>query len=238
MAVGIPTSVSHDKAMDTLLNEFNSLLVQGELKARTNRIAMAAGEVGDDAIKDLWKIFADTEYRIGEIRRTPDFHDAYARFRGLSYSFDCTDDVNAATDKIQNLPTNHKFKTNHPVDFKINEGVLTGGLAENTNYYVRTVDAVNGTITLTTTEDGVADISLTNAIGNAEIILNIKPDLAALLTAIDAILDEIELSLAIRAQTFDRANLVTVFSTRTIIETTTLQAKFSDFEALVDVVPA
>lgn len=238
MAVGIPTSVSHDKAMDNLLNEFNSLLVQGEKRARENRIIMAAGVVSDEVIRDIWEFFANAEYRINQIRRTPDFHDEYARHRGLAYSFNCTDDINAALEKIINLPANHKFKTDHRVDFKISEGALPGGLAENTNYFVRTVDAVNGTITLTATEGGGTDINLSNGTGTAEMILNIKPDLANLISSVDAILDEIELSLAQRASTYDRANLGHTYSTRSTVETATLRAAFATFEGLVDTIPA
>jgi hypothetical protein len=238
MAVGIPTSVSHDKAMDGLLNEFNSLLVQGEKRARENRIAMAAGVVSDEVIRGVWEYFANAEYRINQIRRTPDFHDAYARFRGLAYSFNCTDDINAAQDKVINLPANHKFKTDHRVDFKISEGALPIGLAEDTNYFVRTVDAANGTLTLTTTEGGGSDININNGTGTAEMLLNIKPDLANLLTAMDAILDEIESSLTQRATTYDRANLGHVYSTRSTVETATLRTTFTDFENLVDIIPA
>jgi len=234
MAVGIPTSSSHDKAMDQLLTEFNALLVNGKSRAVADRVAMAAGSVSDDVINNLWNVFAFAEYRILEIRRAADFHDAYARHRGLSFSFNCTDDVNAATDLITNLPTNHKFITNHRVDFKLIQGALTGGLSEDTNYFVRTVDAANGTITLTDSEDGVSDVNLTNATGTAEMILNIKPDLATLLTAIDAILDEIELNLTQRGTTYDRANLAHTYSTRDTTSTATLRSALSDFEALVD----
>lgn len=238
MAVGIPTSVSHDKAMDGLLNEFNAILVQGEKKARDNRILMAAGSVSDLIIRDVWEFFAKAEYRVLQIRRTPDFHDEYARHRGLAYFFNCTDDVNAATDKIINLPDNHKFKTDHRVDFKITEGALPGGLSENTNYFVRTVDAANGTVTLTATEGGGTDIDLTNGTGTAEMILNIKPDLASLIIALDAILDEIELNLTQRSTTYDRGNLTHTYLTRAIVDTATLRTKLTDFESLVDVVAA
>lgn len=238
MAVGIPTSTSHGKPMIDLLGEFNGLLVTLERVARENRILMAASSVSDEIIKTVWERFAYCESRLLEIRRTPDFHDEYARFRGLSYAFNCTDDVNAATDKIINLPVNHRFKTNHRVDFKINEGALPGALAEGTNYFIRTVDTANGTVTLTTVEDGTTDFDLTNATGNAEMILNIKPDLSTLITAVDDVLDEIEVNLAQRAPTYDRPNLSYTFSTRTTVETASLRTKLSTVEGLIDVVEA
>jgi len=235
---GIPTSSSHDKPMADLLKEFNSILITAERVARENRILMAAGNVDDSVIVGVWKFFANSELRVNEIRRTPDFHDEYARYRGLSFSFNCTDDINAAQDKIINLPTNHKFKTDHRVDFVIAEGVLPGGLAEVTNYFVRTVDAAAGTLTLTTSEGGASDINLTNGIGNAEMVLNIKQDLSAIRTAFDAALDEIELNLTQRAYTYDRPNVDFTYSSRTTGDTATLRAKLSDIEALIDVVAA
>lgn len=234
MAVGIPTSLSHDKAMTALVEEFNAILVNGKRVAETNRTAMAAGAVSDEVIENVWRHFAQAEKRIEEIRKAPDFHDAYARYRGLAYFFNCTDDVNAATDKIINLPVNHKFKTDHRVNFILNDGALTGGLAEDTNYFVRTVDQVNGTITLTATEGGATDINLTNATGTAEMVLNINPDLSNLRTAIDAALDEIELNLTQRAPSYDRTNVDFTWSTRSTTETGTLRTKLSDIEALID----
>jgi len=238
MAVGIPTQLSHNKPSFDLLKEFNSILVTAERVARENRILMAAGNINDSIISDVWKFFANSENRIDEIRRTPDFQDEYARYRSLSFFFNCTDDVNAAQDKIINLPINHKFKTNHRIDFKLVQGALTGGLSENTNYFVRTVDAAAGTITLTDSEDGVSDINLTNGTGTAEMILNIKPDLAALRTAIDAALDEIEANLVQRAYTYDRPNVDFTYSTRSSGETSSLQTMLSNIEALIDVVAA
>ena len=238
MAVGIPTKTSHGGALDAILREFDVWLLTLYRTANDNRLTMASAAVSDLVIKNIWDIFADGESRINEIRRTPDFHDAYARYRGLSYSFNCTDDVNAATEKIINLPVNHKFKTNHRVDFKLIQGALTGGLAEGTNYFVRTVDTANGTITLTTAEDGATDINLSNAVGTAEMVLNIKPDLVSLRTAIDAALDEIELNLTQRASTYNRANLEHDYSTRSTTETTTLRSKLLDVENLIDTTPA
>jgi hypothetical protein len=238
MAVGIPTSTSHGSAMDSLVTEFNAILVNGERKARESRIAMASGPVSDLLIREVWEHFAYAEFRIEEIRRTSDFHDEYARHRGLSFFFNCTDDVNAATDKIINLPDNHKFKQDHRVDFKLIQGALTGGLSEGVNYFLRTIDSPNGTVTITTTEGGASDINLSNATGTAEMILNIKPDLSPLRTAIGAALTEIETNLTQRATTYDRENLEHTFSTRTAVETATLRTKLSDIEALIDVVAA
>lgn len=233
---GIPTSLSHGNPMVDLLREFASTMIASEAEARTSRIAMAAGPVSDELIRTTWEFFADAESRINEIRRAPDFHNEYARFRGLAYSFNCTADINAATDAIINLPDNHKFKTDHRVDFILNDGALTGGLTVGTNVFVRTV--ATNTLTLTATEGGGADINLTNATGTAEMLVNIKPDLASLRTAIDAALDEIELDLTIRATTYDRSNVVHTYSTRSSVETATLQTKMTDIEALIDVIAA
>jgi len=223
--------------MDSAVNEFNNWMVTLARSANTRRLEMAAGAVGDDAILDVWQKFADGEYRINEIRRLPDFHDEYSRYRGLAHTFNCTDDVNAATDKINGLPARHKFKTDHRVDFRIKEGALPGGLSENTNYFVRTVDSANGTVTLTAAEGGSSDIDLTNATGNAEMLLNIKPDLSNLLTAIDAVLDEIELNLTQRGVTYDRVNQETDYSTRDTTATSTLRTKLLDVENLIDTTP-
>jgi len=234
MPVGIPTSVSHDKAIIELLGEFNHLLVQSERIARENRIAMAAGAVSDLVIKNVWDWFANAEFRIDEIRRTPDFHDEYARYRGLAYTFNCTDDISAANDRVLNLPANHRFKTDHRVEFILNEGALPSPLAENTNYFVRTV--LNQALTLTTTESGGTDINLLNGVGTAEMVLNIKPDLGSLRTNIDLVLDEIELNLTQRATTYDRLNVEHTYSTRSSVETATLQTRLQDVEDLIDVV--
>ncbi len=235
---GIPTSESHNKSMGSVLSEFNQILVQLERTARENRILMAAGSVSDVAIKGIWDTFASAEDRILDIRRTPDFHDSYARYRGLSYSFNCTDDINAAQEKIINLPANHKFKTDHRVDFVIVEGSLPGGLSEGTNYWVRTVDAAGGTVTLATTEGGGSDINLSNGTGQAVMALNIKPDLASLITAVDDVLDEIEANLTQRASTYDRINLEHDYSSRTTGDTAALRTDFSAIEALIDIVVA
>lgn len=236
MVIGIPTSKSHDRAIDALLNEFNAILVNGERVARETRIAMAAGAVTDLVIRDMWDKFARHEDRINQIRRIPDFHDQYARFRGLSYNFNSTDDVQAALDQIRNLPDNHKFKTDHRVDFKINEGSLPGGLAENTNYFVRTISS--NALTLTTSEGGGSDIDLTNGVGTAEMLLNIKPDLGALRTSLGDIITEIETNLIQRSTTYDRPNLEHIYSTRSSGETAALQADLATFEALIDVIAA
>lgn len=233
--VGIPTSKSRGNNITQLLDQFNAILEGLEDECRTKRILMAAGAVEDDVVYSLWITLAMAEANINTIRKTPDFHDSYARYRGLSYAFHCTNDINAATDKVINLPVNHLFVTNDPVDFVIREGSLPGGLSEDTNYFVRTVDAANGTLTLTTALDGATDINLTNGTGTAEMILNIKPNLASLRTAIDVALDEIELNLAIRAATYDRANLDLTYSTRSTVDTTTLQSDLQDIENLIDV---
>lgn len=235
---GIPTSASHNGSMETLMSEFNQIVVQLERTSRESRIVMAAGSVSDVVIKNVWDIFANGEDRLLDIRRAPDFHDQYARYRGLTYSFNCTDDINAAQEKITNLPVNHKFKTDHRVDFTIVEGALPGGLSENTNYWVRTVDAVNGTLTLATTEGGGSDINLSNGVGQAIMALNIKPDLSALFTAIDVVLDEIEANLTQRGSTYDRPNLEHDYSFRTTGDTAALRSDFSDVEALIDIVVA
>lgn len=235
---GIPTSESHNKSMDSVLSEFNSILVNIERNSRETREAMAEGSVSDLVIKNSWDIFANAEDRILDIRRTPDFHDAYAKYRGLSYKFNCTDDINAAQEKITNLPANHKFKTDHRVDFIIVEGSLPSGLSEGTNYWVRTVDAANGTVTLATTEGGGSNINLSNATGMAVMNLNIKPDLAALITAIDVVLDEIEANLVQRATTYNRSILSHTHLGRTIGETANVRSDYSDIETLIDIVTA
>lgn len=235
---GLPTSVSHNLSVENLSRLFDSILIRLSNTANSNRVAMAAGAVGDDAIKSLWDVFAKGEADIDEIRRTPDFQDNYARHRGLAYTFNCTDDVNAANDRIINLPTNHKIKVDHRVDFKIREGALPGGLAEGTNYWVRTIDSANGFITLTTTEGGATDINLTNGTGIAEMIVNIKPDLSALRTDIDQVLDEIELNLTQRGTTYDRPNWAHTASTRSTVETATLRTLLQDVEDLIDLTEA
>lgn len=235
---GLPTSDSHGSSMDSVLNEFNNWLKTLYTTANTRRTEMAAAAVSDAVIKEIWDRFANAEDRLLEIRRTADFHDAYARYRGLSYEFHCTNNVNAATDKITDLPTNHKFKTDHRVDFTTLEGSLPGALAEDTNYWIRTAGAALGTVTLTTEEGGASDINLTNATGRARMNLNIKPDLSALFTAIDAVLDEIELNLAQRATTYDRPNLEHDYTTRSTVETATLRTKLQDVEDLIDVTEA
>jgi len=235
---GIPTSASHDKSMESLLNEFNNILVTLQRTANEQRLAMAAGAVGDDIIKTVWDRFAVAEDRLLQIRRAPDFHDQYARYRGLAYTFNCTDDINAATDKIINLPTNHRFKTDTRVDFIIIEGSLPGGLSENTNYWIRSVDAAGGTVTVTTTEGGGTNINLSNGTGMAEMLLNMKPDLSTLFTEIDEVLDEIELNLGQRATTYDRANLEHDYSTRSTVDTSTLRDRLLDVENLIDVTAA
>jgi len=231
---GIPTSESHDKSMESLLNEFNNILITLYRTANEQRLAMSAGAVGDDIIKLVWDRFAGAESRVLQIRRAPDFHDAYARYRGLAFTFNCTDDINASTEKIINLPTNHRFKTDTRVDFRIIEGALPGGLSENTNYWIRSVDAAGGTVTVTTTEGGGTNIDLSNAVGMAEMLLNIKPDLSSLITDIDEVLDEIELNLAQRATTYDRANLEHDYDTRSTVDTSTLRTKLLDVENLID----
>lgn len=235
---GIPTRTSHGLSVTDLGSAASSTFILLHERSANARVAMAAGAVGDDVIRDLWQQLAGHEADLLEYRRASDFHDEYARYRGLAYVFDSTADVNAATDKIINLPVNHKFKTDHRVDFRIIEGALPGGLAEDTNYWLRTIDSPNGTTTLTTTEGGASDINLTNGTGRAEMILNIKPDYASLLTAVDAALDEIELNLTQRAPTYDRANLDFTYSTRSTVDTATLRTKLSDIEALIDVVAA
>jgi hypothetical protein len=235
---GIPTTSSHSNAVAALISEANALLINGERLARVSRIDMAAGSVDDIVIKDVWDFFSRMESRLLEIRTASDFHDEYARDRGLAYAFNCTDDINASTEKIINLPANHKFKTDHRVEFILIQGSLTSGLSEGTNYWVRTVDKPNGTITLTTTEGGGSDINLSNATGTAEMIVNIKPDYSSILTAVDAILDEVEANLALRLFAYDRANLDYTYSTRTTGNTATLRTKFSDLEALIDVIAA
>lgn len=235
---GIPTSESHDKSVESIMSEFNQILVNLERTARENRIVMAAGSVSDVIVKDIWESYASGEDRLLELRRTPNFHDEYARYRGLTYQFNSTDDINAAQEKITNLPTNHKFKTDHRVDFLIVEGALPGGLSEGTNYWVRTVDAVGGTITLTTTEGGGSDINLSNGVGVAIMNINIKPDLSSLFTAVDAVLDEIEANLPQRASSYDRPNLEHDYSFRAVGDTAALRSDFSDVEDLIDVVVA
>lgn len=236
MVVGIPTSVSHDKAMADLLDEANALFVNSERVARENRVLMAAGTVSDEVIENVWRFFARTEKRLNEIRTAPDFHDEYARYRGLAYSFDSTADVNAATDAIINLPDNHKFKLDNRIEFRILEGALPGGLSEGTNYFGRTVGTT--TLTLSATESGGSNVNLTNGTGRAEMLVNIKPDYASLRTAVDAVLDEIELNLTQRAPTYDRANVDFTFSTRTIAQTATLRTKLTDVENLIDTIAA
>lgn len=235
---GIPTSESHNKSIDSVMHEFNGILVNIERNARETRLAMAESSVSDLVVKNSWDIFANAENRILDIRRTPNFHDAYARYRGLSYKFNCTDDINAAQEKITSLPTNHKFKTDHRVDFTIIEGSLPGGLSEGTNYWIRSVDAVNGTITLSTTEGGGSDINLSNGVGMAVMNLNIKPDLSALITAIDVVLDEIEANLVQRATTYNRTTLSHDYSGRPTLETVDVRSDYSDIETLIDIVIA
>jgi len=234
MASKLPTSTSHGISTDSAANKFNVLIVEAYNRCETDRTLMAAGVVGDDVILRLWDRLANIESEIKEIRRLPDFHDKYADYRGLQFQFNCTDDVNAATDKITNLPANHKFITDTRVDFTILEGALPGGLSEGTNYFIRTVDASGGTVTLTTTEGGGTDINLSNGIGVAFMTLNIKPDLADLLTALDAALDEIELNLTQRAVTYDRVNLEVDYSTRDTTSTGTLRTKLQDIEDLIN----
>ena len=238
---GIPTSVSHSKDVAQLMTEFNAILINSERIARENRILMAAGSVSDLTIKNVWEHFAHVEDRINEIRRTPDFQDNYARHRGLAYTFNCLNsgsggDIQAAQDKILNLPTNHKFKTDTRVDFKLIEGTLPGGLSEGTNVWIRTVAATD--VTLSATEGGASDINLTGNTGMAEMVANIKPDLANLRTNIDLLLDEIELNLTQRGTTYDRPNITHTYSTYTTANTATLRGLFSDIEADIDVVAA
>lgn len=236
MVVGLPTIKSHDRAIVDLLGEAASIFVNSENTARLRRIDMAAGTVDDDLIANLWQNFASWKIRLDQIRRAPDFHDEYARYRGLSYTFNCTDDVNAATDKIINLPDNHKFKTDNRVEFRINEGALPGGLSEATNYFIRTVGTTD--VTITTTEGGGADVNLTNGTGQAEMLVNIKPDYASLRTAVDAVLTEIETNLTQRAPTYVQASADFSYSTRSTVETATLRTKLTDVENLIDTVAA
>lgn len=234
---GIPTSKSHDRDVAQLATEFNAILINSERIARENRILMAAGPVSDLIIKTVWEHFASAEDRINEIRRTPDFQDNYARHRGLAYTFNCTDDITGgAQDQIENLPTNHKYKTDMRVDFRLIEGVLPNNLDEGTNYWVRTVNATD--LTLTTTEGGGSNINLTTAVGMAEMLINIKPDLATLRTDIDLALDEIEANLTQRGTTYDRPNIDHTYSTYSSANTAALRTILSDIEAGIDVVAA
>lgn len=236
MPVGIPTSSSHDRALADLLAEFNNLLVVSERVAREARVAMAAGAVTDLQIREVWDWFANADSRIEEMRRSPDFHDEYARYRGLAFSFNCTDDINAGTDRIINLPNNHRFKLDQRVDFRLIDGALPGGLSEGVNYFVK--DPTLAGLKLTATEGGATNINLLNGVGTAEMLVNIKPDLASLRTAIPAALDEIELNLVQRATTYDRANVSHTYSTRSTAETANLRTLLQDIENLIDVAPA
>ena len=235
---GIPTTQSHDRNMDDLCHEFNSKIIEAYNVCNSNRVAMAADAVGDNSIKELWNRLSDIHTRINTIRRAANFADQYAKQRGLTYRFDCTADINAATDKIINLPANHLWLTDHRVDFSIIEGALPGGLSEDTNYWVRTVDSPSGTITLSATEGGVSDINLTNGTGKAIMRLNIRPDINTLVTNLDAALDEIEANLTQRASTYgDRTIQAHTYSTRSTTETAALRTDLQAIEDKIDVTP-
>ena len=232
---GIPTTSSHDRNMDDLLHEFNGKIIEAYNICNSNRTDMAAGAVGDDTIKELWNRLADIHTSINRIRKTSNFADEYAKARGLVYRFNCTDDVNAATEKITNLPANHGFLTDHRVDFSIIEGALPGGLSEETNYWVRTVDAPNGTITLSATEGGASDINLSNGTGKAWMRLNIRPDISSLVTALATALTEIETNLTQRSSTYgSRTTQEHTYSTRDTTATATLRGDLQDIEDLID----
>lgn len=235
MAVrGIPTTAARGgrKDMNEILREFDAILINLNSMASQNRAAMIAGDVGDDVIANVWLSLAQAKKRIEEIRKMPDFQDEYARFMGLAYTFDCSDDVNAATDVIRNLPDNHPFVKNDPVDFLLIDGALTGGLSVGVNYFVRTVDV--NTITLTDALDGISDINLSNAVGSAQMIVNIKPNLAALRSGIDVALTQIQENLAQRAYGYDQPNVDFTYSTRSTLDTGTLQDDLLDIVNLID----
>jgi len=232
---GIPTNASHPSLQDVLV-QAAALFEQCELVAGAKRTEMAAGAVGDDVVNETWVFFASAEAQLKDFRKNANFHDAYARFKGLSYRFNCTDDVNAGNDRIINLPDNHKFKADHRVEFIIQNGALPTNLSEGTNYWVR--DLQLNALGVTTSEGGASNVNLTNATGTAEMLVNIRPDYNQLLTAVDAVLDEIELNLTQRAPSYDRANLGFTYSTRSTVETATLRTKLQDVENLIDIVSA
>ena len=233
---GIPTTLSHGPAFSDLLPQASALFQQLYSNCNAKRIAMAAGAVSDEIILDLWIFLANAESRLLEYRKAPNFHDEYARWRGLSYRFNCTGDVNAATDRIINLPDNHKFKLDHRVEFIVQDGALPGGLSPATNYWLR--DIQTNAVGIGATEGAASNINLTNGTGTAELLQNFRPDYASLLTAVDAALDEIELNLTQRAPTYVRANLDLSYSTRDTTATATLRTKLQDIEDLIDAVAA
>ena len=233
---GIPTSLSHGKAIPEILAEINGILVNGERVARLNRIDMAAGPVSDEVIRTVWHHFADAESRLTDIATSPDLRDDYAQYRGLYYEFNCDTNINATNDTITGLPNGHKFKTDHRLKFKLIDGTLPGGITETAHFWGRTIGTT--TMTISATEGGASDVDLTAGSGTAAVYVNIKQEYQSILVAIDAILDEIEANLAIRGTTYNRANLREDYSTRDSTATATLRTKLSDFEALIDTVAA
>jgi hypothetical protein len=233
---GAPTSISHGKSVPALLDEINSIFVNGERTARTNRIAMAAGPVSDEVIRVVWHHFANAEVRLTDIATAPDLRDDYAKHRGLYYEFNSSTNIDAGNDTITGLPANHKFKTDHRLKLKLIDGTLPGGLTETDHFWGRTIGST--TMTVSATEGGGSDVDLTTGSGTAAIYVNIKQEYQAILVAMDAILDEIEANLEIRGTTFDRPNLEEDYSTRSTADTATLRTKFSDLEALIDIIPA
>lgn len=233
---GIPTRKSHDRALTALMDEADSVFIIMEELSSAVRAEMIAGAVGDDRISHLWQSFAEWKSRLNEFRRAPDFHDAYARYRGLAYTFDCTDNVNAATDKITGLPDFHRFKVDHRIEFRIIEGVLPTNLSEGTAYWGR--NPGQNDVELFSAEGGGTIINLTNAVGRAEMLVNIRPDYGSLRTAVDAVLTEVETNLTQRAPTYDQANADFTYSTRSSIETANLQSDLADVVALIDVIAA
>lgn len=236
---GIPTRKSHDRAIAQLLDEADSLFILAAELSAAVRIEMAAGPVGDDRVSHLWQSCAEWKIRLNEFRRAPDFHDEYARYRGLSYTFDSTDDVNAAgaQEKIINLPDFHRFKADHRVEFRIIEGALAGGLSEGVNVWV--FEPLQTALSLTAAEGGAGGkINLSNAVGRAEMLVNIRPDYASLRTAVDDVLTEIETNLTQRAPVYDQANADFTYSTRSSVETAALRTDLAAVEALIDTITA
>lgn len=233
---GAPTSLSHGKAIDDILTEVNSIFVNSERLARETRLDMVAGPVSDEVVRVVWHHFANAESRLTDIATYPDLRDDYANYRGLYYEFNCNTNINATNDTITGLPSGHKFKTDHRLKFKLIDGTLPGGLSETSHFWGRTIG--NTTITVAATEGGASDVDLTTGSGTAAMYVNIKQEYQAILVAIDAILDEIEANLGIRQTTFNRPILREDYSTRSPAETATLRTKFSDLEALIDIIPA